>query len=148
MAQVGRTVVRERRACAIQDFARGSVARASGDNTLKKYTKTKKAKQYTEKQGARARKGPHRKMYPIVQIPVGLEHAAGRGSRQVGAKLPEAKPLYWPFTSPPEIAVLGCTHPLHEKRMAMDGKLEGEHSLKPERGERKRPTNNECATAK
>ena len=85
MAQVGRTVVRERRACAIQDFARGSVARASGDNTLKKYTKTKKAKQYTEKQGARARKGPHIKRYPVAQIPVGLEHAAGRGSRQVGA---------------------------------------------------------------
>ena len=85
MAQVGRTVVRERRACAIQDFARGSVARASGDNTLKKYTKTKKAKQYTEKQGARARKGPHMKRYPVAQIPVGLEHAAGRGSRQVGA---------------------------------------------------------------
>ena len=83
MAQVGRTVVRERRACATKDFARDSVARASGDNTMEEiYENEESEAMYRE---ARARKGPHIERYPVAQIPIGLEHAAGRGSRQVGA---------------------------------------------------------------
>ena len=77
MAQVGRTDVRERRACATKDFARDSVARASGDNTMEEIYENEESEAiYRE---ARARKGPHIERYPVAQIPVRLEHAAGRG---------------------------------------------------------------------
>ena len=54
-----------------------NIARASGDNTMEEtYENEESEAIYRE---ARARKGPHIERYPVAQIPVRLEHAAGRG---------------------------------------------------------------------